>query len=88
MKDGHRLLSLSRRLTSNLLIRKLHPDYPAEDASFLLADSSSMLVRPEHGQFAGYALYQNPGRVRLQQRAFDLAWDTSILDPDLRSFLL
>jgi hypothetical protein len=88
VKDGHRLLSLSRRLTSNLLIRKLHPDYPAEDASFLLADSSSMLVRPEHGQFAGYALYQNPGRVRLQQRAFDLAWDTSILDPDLRSFLL
>ncbi|WP_370295478.1 histone acetyltransferase HPA2 [Pseudomonas benzenivorans] len=88
VKDGHRLLSLSRRLSSNLQIRKLHPDYPAEDLAFLLVDDCGLLLRPELDQFAGYALYQDPARVRLRQAQFDQAWETSITDPDLRSFLL
>lgn len=88
IKEGHRLVTLSRRLSSNLRIRKLHPDYPAEDVAFLLADDRGMLLRPEWDQVAGYALYQDPGRVRLRQAQFDQAWDTSITDPDLRSFLL
>ncbi|MBS7660495.1 histone acetyltransferase HPA2 [Pseudomonas lalucatii] len=88
VKEGHRLLSLSRRLSSNLQIRKLHPDYPGEDIAFLLADDRGLLLRPEPEQFAGYALYQDPARVRLRQAQFDQAWETSISDPDLRSFLL
>jgi hypothetical protein len=88
VKDGHRLLTLSRRLSSNLQIRKLHPDYPNEEVTFLLADGSGLLLRPEPDQYAGYVLYHDPGRVRLRQAQFDQAWDTSITDPDLRSFLL
>ena len=88
VKQGHRLLSLSRRLSSNLQIRKLHPDYPSEAIAFLLADDRGLLLRPELEQFAGYALYQDPARVRLRQAQFDQAWETSITDPDLRSFLL
>jgi hypothetical protein len=88
VKTGHRLLTLSRRLSSNLHIRKLHPDCPAEDIAFLLADDRGLLLRPEPDQFAGYALYQDPARVRLRQAQFDQAWETGITDPDLRSFLL
>lgn len=88
VRDGHRLLTLSRRLSSNLHIRKLHPDYPSEAVAFLLADDRGLLLRPEPEQFAGYALYQDPARVRLRQVQFDQAWDSSITDPDLRSFLL
>jgi len=88
VKEGHRLLTLARRLSSNCQIRKLHPDYPNEEVSFLLADSNGLLLRPELDQYAGYALYHDPGRVRLRQVQFDQAWDTSITDPDLRSFLL
>jgi hypothetical protein len=87
-KEGHRLLSLSRRLSSNLHIRKLHPDYPNESLAFLLADDRGMLLLPEPGQTSGYALYQDPGRNRLRRAQFDQAWDTSITDADLRSFLL
>ncbi|NQD95892.1 histone acetyltransferase HPA2 [Pseudomonas sp. CrR25] len=87
-KQGHRLLTLSRRLSSNLHIRKLHPDYPAEDIAYLLADGRGMLLRPELDQLAGYALYQDPARVRLHQAQFDQSWATSTTDPDLRSFLL
>lgn len=88
VKQGHRLVTLARRLTSNLAIRKLHLDYPAQTCTFLIADDCGLLVRPEPDQFAGHALYRDPGRARQRQRLFDNAWDHSLSDPDLRSFLL
>ncbi len=88
VKEGNRLLTLARRLSSNCHIRKLNPDYPNEEAAYLLADTSGLLFRPEPEQYAGYALYNHPGRVRVRQAAFDQAWDSSLSDPDLRSFLL
>jgi hypothetical protein len=88
VKQGHRLLALSRRLSSNMQIRKLHPDYPAQTGAFLVADDCGALVRPESDQYVGYALYGDPGRARQLQRQFDTAWEHSLSDPDLRSFLL
>ncbi|WP_375738252.1 histone acetyltransferase HPA2 [Pseudomonas boanensis] len=87
-KEGHRLLHLSRRLSSNLHIRRLNPNHPSEERAYLLADDRGLLLRPEPGQFAGYTLYNDPGRTRLQQIRFDQAWDLSISDPNLQSFLL
>lgn len=88
VREGHRLLTLARRLPSNCQIRKLHPDYPNEEISFLLVDRCGLLLRPEPSQFAGYALYQDPQRNRLRLSQFEQAWATSISDADLRSFLL
>jgi hypothetical protein len=87
-REGHRLLGLSRRLSSNLQIRKLNPDHPSEELGFLLADDCGLLLLPEISQFSGYALYQDPARVRLRRTQFDQAWDISTTDADLRSFLL
>lgn len=87
-REGHRLLGLSRRLSSNLQIRKLNPDHPNEELAFLLADDCGLLLLPQISQFSGYALYQDPGRVRLRRSQFDQAWDISTTDADLRSFLL
>lgn len=86
--DGHRLVSLSRRLTSNCHIRSAHPDYSIQTSAFLIADECGMLIRPNADQFSGHALYRNPGRARQQQRLFDAAWDRSLPDPDMRSFLI
>nr|WP_322940269.1 histone acetyltransferase HPA2 [Pseudomonas sp. s4] len=88
VKEGHRLLALSRRLSSNLHIRKLNPDHANEESAFLIADDRGLLLRPELNQQSGYTLYNDPARVRQRQTQFDQAWDTSITDPDLRSFLL
>lgn len=88
VKDGHRLLTLSRRLSSNMHIRKIHPDYHGDEIAYALTDDRGLLIRPEQDQYAGYALFNDPGRARLRQSQFDQAWDSSILDPDLRSFLL
>lgn len=88
VRQGHRLLSLARRLSGNMQIRKRHPDYPAQPCAFLIADDCGVMVRPEPDQTAGYVLYSDPGRARQLQRQFDTAWDHSLSDPDLRSFLL
>ncbi len=88
VRQGHRLLRLAHRLTSQFQIRLLHPDYQASTAAFLLIDAGGALACPEPGAFAGYALYHAPGRVRQLQRQFDSAWDHSLSDPELRSFLL
>lgn len=85
---GHRLLNLGRRVTSNLHIRRLNPDLPSEESAYLLADAHGLLLRPQADVWAGYAWYNDPARVRQQQAQFDQAWNTSVLDPDLRSFLL
>ncbi|MEK1938782.1 MAG: histone acetyltransferase HPA2 [Pseudomonas sp.] len=88
VKEGHRLLQLSRRLSSNLHIRKLNPSYTNDEIAYLLADTGGLLMRPKLEQIAGYALYNDPGQVRVMQNKFDQAWDVSVSDLDLRSLLL
>ncbi len=88
VKEGHRLLQLSRRLPSNLHIRKLNPSYTNDEIAYLLADTGGLLMRPKLEQLAGYALYNDPGQVRVMQNKFDQAWDVSVSDLDLRSLLL
>lgn len=88
VRQGHRLLNLARRITSNLHIRRINPDQPGDESAYLLADDRGLLLREQPEQYAGYALYNDPGRVRQRQAQFDQAWDISLSDPDLRSFLL
>lgn len=88
VKQGHRLLNLAQRITSNLHIRRINPDHPSDESAYLLADDRGLLLRELPEQYAGYALYNDPGRVRQRQAQFDQAWDISLSDPDLRSFLL
>lgn len=88
VRQGHRLLNLAKRITSNLHIRRINPDHPSDESAYLLADDRGLLLREQPEQYAGYALYNDPGRVRQRQVQFDQAWDSSLSDPDLRSFLL
>ncbi|BCR24472.1 DUF7931 domain-containing protein [Aquipseudomonas alcaligenes] len=88
VRHGHRLLNLAKRITSNLQVRKINPDHPSEESAYLLVDDRGLLLRETPEQYAGYALYNDPGRVRQRQALFDEAWDLSVTDPDLRSFLL
>ncbi|MEO4046696.1 histone acetyltransferase HPA2 [Pseudomonas sp. CAU 1711] len=88
LRQGHRLLNLAKRITSNLQVRKINPDHPGETGAYLLVDDRGLLLRETPELYAGYALYNDPGRVRQRQAQFDEAWDLSLTDPDLRSFLL
>ena len=88
VRNGHRLLRLARQLPSNCQIRLLHPDYPADEIAYLLADDCGLLLRRAPQLPAGQVHYQERARVRQLQRQFDQAWSTSLSDPNLRSLLL
>lgn len=88
IKEGHRLVALARRLPSNLQIRKLNPHQPIDDSAVLLIDSCGVSLRADADPYNGYALYNDPARLRSRLESFNKAWETSISDADLRSFLL
>lgn len=88
VRQGHRLLNLSKRITSNLHIRRLDPEQCDDERAYLLADDRGLLMRDNPLYFSGYSLYNAASRVRQLQAQFDQAWDSSLSDPDLRSFLL
>ncbi|WP_437880895.1 histone acetyltransferase HPA2 [Pseudomonas sp. LRF_L74] len=88
VKQGHRLLSLAKRITSNLHIRRINDGSEEEQSTYLLADDCGLLLRAKPESYVGYALYNDSSRARRQRVAFDQAWETGLQDPDLRSFLL
>lgn len=88
VRNGHRLVNLARRLPSNCQIRKLDPDQPVDAMTYLLADADGVLMRPKPAEWMGTVTYHDPGRGRQRQAHFDQAWETSLSEPNLRSFLL
>lgn len=88
ISEGHRLLTLVRRMPSAATIRKLHPDYPRDDAAYLVVDQRNLLTRLDSDPCKGHALHDAPAQVRLSQSRFDQAWDRSLFDVNLRSLLL
>ena len=81
---GHRLLELSRRLSSTISIRVLdeHPELP--EATFVVRDNDGILYKPdEHGANGFY----EPGSRASAKRfvtAFDTLWRWGQIDPRLR----
>ena len=88
VRQRHRMLNLARRITSNLHIRRVNPDQPCDESAYLLADDRGLLLREQPEQYAGYALYNDPGRVRQRQAQFDQARKNKQTDPNIRSYLL
>jgi hypothetical protein len=88
VQQGHRLLTLVRRLPSQCQLRTLDPDHPGDKLNFLIADTQGLLLSPEPGQQAGDCWYNDPSRTRLRQNLFNQAWATGRLDVNARSLLL
>ncbi|MBA1246798.1 GNAT family N-acetyltransferase [Pseudomonas zeshuii] len=88
VRQSHRLINLARRLTSNFLIRRRSPDYPADDTAYVLIDDQGLVIRNNPQLYTGTAYYNARATVRLQQSRFDSIWQTSQSDPNVRSMVL
>lgn len=84
VKRGHRLLALSRRLSSSISIQKLedHPDLPKE--GFILCDDNVSLLKPLDSDRD--AIYDPDSRARVKPylERFDELWTRSRPDSELR----
>lgn len=84
IKHGHRLIELSRRLSSYIEIRRVHSDYQDYNESFLLVDSYGLLHRLQANRFEGYISCKAALEVRRLQAYFDEVWNRSEPDIELR----
>ncbi|MEE4659474.1 MAG: GNAT family N-acetyltransferase [Halieaceae bacterium] len=85
---GHRLLEISRRLSSTVSIRVLdeHPELP--EATYVVRDNSGILYKPDDRARQGF--YEPDSRASTTRFVdqFDRLWRWGELDPRLRSLRL
>lgn len=85
IEEGHRLLHLSRRLTSKIEInRPLRQDHLDHYQSFVLVDDSGVLLQPLHTRPRASISFHNPPLVRELAAFFDDVWKESEPDSQLR----
>ena len=83
--QGHRVLNLTRRLSSSMQIRVVaeHPSLP--EATFVIRDNNGIAYKPDERGRAGF--YEPASRASAKRflDKFDTLWHGGVVDPRLRS---
>lgn len=84
IKNGHALLGISRKLSSSIAIRIVHPDYRQTNHEYVLADGYGIVYRTDPELYEGYANFHDVSGNNRLGREFQIAWESSLSDPNLR----
>lgn len=84
VKYGHRLISLSQRLTSFIEIRKIAEDFREYNEGFFIADNAGLVHRRHADRFEGIARFNAAKEASELLVFFDEVWRNSAPDPDLQ----
>lgn len=77
IKHGHRLLDLSRRLTSSIEIRKAHEDYARKPESFYIADGRGWLHRKLASRYEAMVNFYDPLAAKGMLKEYNQIWEHS-----------
>lgn len=89
VEQGHRLLTLARRLSSKIEIRKLHTKPQKDSITYLIGDRKHLLYMHEDQVYNGFVNYEAAQESKSLADEFTYLWDThSELDPALRTMLI
>ncbi len=83
-KEGHRLVELSRRLSSFIEIRRPHRDYLDMAEAFMIADEQGVMYRKLSSRWEGTVDPHDPLQARERLKLFDEIWQRSNADPETR----
>lgn len=84
VKRGHRLVTLSQRLSSFIELRVPAREFDEYDAAFLIVDGVGVIYRTLSDRFEGTVNFNNPRMARELSRQFEEMWQTALLDSGLR----
>ena len=84
VKYGHRIIELSRRLSSMIGIRTIHEDYREYNEAFMVFDERGVVKRRYADRYEGIANFNDPKQARELLSFFDEVWNISEPDPNLR----
>ena len=84
VKYGHRVIELSRRLSSMIGIRTIHEDYREYNEAYMVFDERGVIKRRYADRYEGIANFNDPKQARELMSFFNEVWDVSEPDPNLR----
>ncbi len=84
VKNGHALIDIARRLPSSIGIRIVHPELRSSNHEYVLVDKAGLIYRQDHEQYEGYANFKDVTEANRLRRQFRSAWESGLIDPNLR----
>jgi len=88
VSSGHRLIELSRRLSTAIQIRRPGQEYRNFHESLLLADNGGYLHRKNPNRYEGVANFNDPGKVADWKKYFMEVWERSEPDMEIKRLYL
>lgn len=85
IKNTHLLLELSRKLSSSIKIKLVHPDYQQSYHDYVIADNNGIVFRQDHNNYDGFFNRNDPSMADRYSREFTRAWETGLEDPNIRA---
>ncbi|HEX7965125.1 MAG TPA: acyltransferase [Gammaproteobacteria bacterium] len=84
IRAGHRLVALAQRFSSYIEVRRASHDHAGLAETYLVADSTALLLRPVATRYEGYADLHAPFEARQQLKGFEEIWEKAEPDPEFR----
>lgn len=84
IKNGHALLNISRKLPSSIGIKIVDPDMRQLNHEFVLVDGHGVIYRQDYESWEGTACFFDITEGNRLGRQFTAAWESGLLDPNLR----
>ena len=85
---GHRLIELTRRLSSRIAIRRVADDFRGRVDAFLVADARGYCRRHSADSHEAQVAFQAPGEAGRLRADFQAIWEQSDADSELRRLYL
>ena len=82
--SGHTLLEISRKLSSSIRMKMVHPELRYLNHEYMLVDDTGVVYRLDHEVFDGYANFSDKAECSRLGRQFTAAWESGLDDPNLR----
>jgi hypothetical protein len=84
VKHGHRLVSLSQRLSSFIEMRIPAREFDEYNSAFLIVDGAGVIYRTLSDTFEGTVSFNDPRKAQELDRQFEAMWQSATPDPNLR----
>ena len=88
IKNGHRLIELSRRLTSSILIHRMPNNIENRETAYLIADNAGFCHKHAGNLYNGQFNFNDKLKARDLIKSFDEAWEHSRIDPEMRRLFI
>ena len=82
---GHRLVTLARKLSSRIKIRRPEKQFRSLRQTFITVDGQGYLYRQDSERYEGIVDFNGPRETRELDKLFTDIWQRSQVDPEMRN---